>query len=87
MGGWSWQLFETGFTVPGALSTGTVTLQFGSYQVIGDANAVTAWTTLGIGSQYGSLLTQRQFRSGGVSGAGTIYDIIAFDGVRHVDAE
>lgn len=82
LGGWSFQLFETGFTVPGALSTGTVTLQFGSASVIGDANAAAAWLTPGIGSQFGSLLTQRQFRSGGVSGAGTMYDIIAFDGAH-----
>ena len=78
LGGWSFQFGETGFTVPGALSNGTVTLQFGSDQVIGDALAAAAWLTT---SQYGSLLTQRQFRSGGISGAGTMYDIIAFDGV------
>jgi hypothetical protein len=77
LGGWSFQFGETGFTVPGALSNGTVTLQFGSNQVIGDALASAAWLTA---SQYGSLITQRQFRSGGVSGAGTMYDIIAFDG-------
>lgn len=82
LGGWSWQLKQTGFTVPGALSTGTVTLQFGSASVIGDSNAAAAWLTPGIGSQYGSLITQRQFRSGGTSGAGTMYDIIAFDGVN-----
>jgi hypothetical protein len=78
MGGWSWQLFETGFTVPGALSTGTVTLQFGQATVTPDANALAAWTTPGIGSQFGSLLGQRQFRSGGTSGAGTMYDIVSF---------
>lgn len=82
LGGWSWQLKQTGFTVPGALSTGTVTLQFGSDQVIGDTSAAAAWLTQGIGSQYGSLLTQRQFRSGGTSGAGTMYDIIAFSGTN-----
>jgi hypothetical protein len=79
LGGWSWQLKQTGFTVPGALSTGTVTLQFGVAQVIGDSNASAAWLTPGIGSQYGSLLTQRQFRSGGTSGAGTMYDIVSLD--------
>ena len=79
LSGWSFQYLETGFTVPGMLSTGTVTLQFGSPTVTGDATAVTAWGTVGIGSQYGSLVTQRQFRSGGVSGAGTMYDIIAAD--------
>lgn len=82
MGGWSFQFAETGFTVPGALSTGTVTLTFGSDQVVGDANAAAAWLTPGLGSQYGSLITQRQFRSGGTSGAGTMYDIVAFDGVN-----
>lgn len=82
LGGWSFQLQETGFAVPGALSTGTVTLQFGSASVVGDANAAAAWLTPGIGSQYGSLITQRQFRSGGTSGAGTMYDIVAFDEVN-----
>lgn len=76
MGGWSFQFGETGFTVPGALATGTVTLRFGSATVIGDANATAAWSTA---SQYGSLITQRQFRSGGTSGAGTMYDIIAYN--------
>lgn len=75
LGGWSFQFLETGFTVPGLLATGTVTLQFGSPTVTGDAAAVAAWNTT---SQYGSLITQRQFRSGGVSGAGTMYDIIGY---------
>ena len=76
LGGWSWQFIETGFTVPGMLGTGTVTLQFGIPTVIGDANATAAW---GTASQYGSLITQRQFRSGGTSGAGTIYNIVGLD--------
>src|SRR5208337_553615 len=76
LGGWSFQFGETGFTVPGLLGTGTVTLQFGSATVIGDANATAAWATA---SQYGSLITQRQFRSGGTSGAGTMYDIIGYN--------
>jgi hypothetical protein len=80
LSGWSFQFLETGFTVPGMLSAGTVTLTFGLPTVMGDAAAQTAWSTVGIGSQYGSLITQRQFRSGGVSGAGTIYDIIATNG-------
>lgn len=79
LGGFSWQFGETGFTVPGSLSTGTVTLQFGSDQVIGDANAASSWLTTSI---YGSLISQRQFRSGGTSGASTIYDIVAYDGVN-----
>lgn len=77
LGGWNFQFGETGFTVPGMLATGTVTLQFGSATVTPDATALTAWNSA---SQYGSLITQRQFRAGGTSGAGTIYDIIAFDG-------
>lgn len=79
LGGWSFQFLETGFTVPGSLSTGTVTLQFGSPEVTGDAAAVAAWNTVGIGSQYGALITQRQFRSGGTFGAGTMYDIIGYN--------
>lgn len=75
LGGWSWQLGETGFTVPGALETGTVTLQFGIATVTGDANATAAWATA---SQYESLLSQRQFRAGGTMGAGTMYDIVAY---------
>ena len=77
LGGWSWQFIQWGFTVPGQLSTGTVTLQFGSTTVTPDAAALAAWNTT---SQYGSLITQRQFRAGGTSGAGTFYDIIAFNG-------
>lgn len=76
LGGWSFQLAQTGFTIPGTISTGTVTLQFGSATVIGDANASAEWA---VTSQYGSLLTQRQFRSGGIQGAGTIYDLVAAD--------
>lgn len=78
LGSWSFQFQETGFTVPGSLSTGTVTLQFGSPTVTGDANATAAWATA---SQFGSFITQRQFRSGGTSGAGTMYDIVAYNPV------
>ena len=45
LGGWSFQFGQTGFTVPGLLGTGLVTLEFGSLLVVGDAAAVTAWTT------------------------------------------
>jgi hypothetical protein len=55
-------------------------LQFGSTTVTPDATALAAWNAPGIGSQYGSLITQRQFRSGGTSGAGTMYDIVSFQG-------
>ena len=76
IGGWSWQQAQTGFTVPGAIAGGAVSLQFGSATVTGDTVASAQWATA---SQYGSLVTQRQFRSGGVSGAGTIYDIVSAD--------
>src|ERR1700729_3261561 len=75
LGGWSFQFGETGFTVPGLIgggepsdigtSYGLVTLQFGSPYVIGDAVSTSTWNTPGVGSQYGSLISQRQFRSGG----------------------
>jgi hypothetical protein len=74
LSGWSFQFGETGFTVPGQLSTGSVTLTFGSPVVTGNAAASAAWLTA---SQYGSLLSQRQFRAGGVTGAGTMYDIVS----------
>ena len=68
---------ETGIFVPGMLSTGTVTLTFGSATVTPNAAALAAWNTASVPT---ALLTNRQFRSGGVSGAGTIYDIVAFAG-------
>lgn len=81
--GWSWQLQQSGFSTPsqvGSSSTtpplnsnfGTCTVAFGSPTVTGDAIASGEWATA---SQYGSLITQRQFRIGG----GTIYNIIAAD--------
>jgi hypothetical protein len=81
--GWSFQFGQGGFSVPsqiGSSSTtppldadfGTCTVAFGSPTVTGDAIASAEWVTA---SQYGSLLTQRQFRIGG----GTIYNIIAAD--------
>lgn len=81
--GWSFQLQQGGFSVPsqvGSSSTtpplnanfGTCTVAFGSPTVTGDAIASGEWATA---SQYGSLITQRQFRIGG----GTIYSIIAAD--------
>lgn len=82
--GWSFQLGQGGFSVPSQIGSsagahpppnqdfGTVTVAFGSDQVTGDAIASGQWATA---SQYGSLLTQRQFRIGG----GTIYNIVAYD--------
>lgn len=70
--GWSFQLGQGGFAAPGQYAQGTVSIPYGGTQVIGDATATAGWATL---SQFGSLITQRQFRIGG----GTIYDIIAYD--------
>lgn len=81
--GWSFQFQQGGFSTPsqvGSSSTtpplnedfGTVSLAFGSTLVTGDAIASAEFLTT---SQYGSLITQRQFRIGG----GTIYNIIAMD--------
>jgi hypothetical protein len=72
MSGWSFQLGVGSFSTPGKVSSGTVTVQLGSTQVIGDADATAAWLTAGTPL---SLLSMRQFRIG----AGTIYNIIAYD--------
>lgn len=72
MTGWSFQLGVGSFSTPGKVSAGTVTVQLGSAIVIGDAAATTAWLTAGTPL---SFLSQRQFRVG----AGTIYNIIAYD--------
>ena len=74
MSGWSFQLFSGGFGTPGLTNAGSVTVTYGSDQVTGDAAASTAWA---IASIPNSLLTQQQFRVN----VGTIYNIIAFDGV------
>lgn len=68
--GWSFQLGNTGYTVPGQLTTGAVTTTLGSPLVTGNAAASAAWATA---SNPTSLLTQRQFRVG----QGTIYNIVA----------
>ncbi len=72
LAGWSFQLGNTGYTVPGLLNAGSVTTTLGDPTIIGDATASAAWATT---SNPTSLLTQRQFRCG----AGTIYNIIAAD--------
>lgn len=70
--GWSFQLVNTGFTVPGLVNAGSVTVNLGAMTVLGDATASAAWATA---SNPTSLITQRQFRIG----QGTIYDIVAAD--------
>lgn len=70
--GWSFQLGNSGISIPGLVNAGSVTVTLGSDQVIGDATATAAWLTV---SNPTSLITQRQFRCG----QGTIYNIIAYD--------
>lgn len=70
--GWSFQLGNTGYSIPGLLNAGSITISLGSNQVIGDAAASAAWATA---STPVSLITQRQIRTG----QGTIYNIIAYD--------
>ena len=43
MTGWSFQLFSGGFGTPGLTNAGSVTVTYGSDQVVGDAAASTAW--------------------------------------------
>ena len=70
--GWSWQIGNTGYTVPALVNAGFVTTTLGSPTVTGDATASAVWATA---SNATSLITQRQFRTG----QGTIYNIIAAD--------
>jgi hypothetical protein len=77
MKGWSFQLGNGGFGTPGLTNAGSVAVTFGSATVVGDTQASTAWN---IASIPNSLITQQQFRVG----QGTIYNIIAFDGVSTI---
>lgn len=70
--GWSFQLGTSGFTTPGKINQGTVTVQLGQTAVIADAVATAQWLVAGTPV---SFLSQRQFRCG----AGTIYNIISYD--------
>src|SRR5512146_3296205 len=70
--GWYFQLGQGGFAAPSQYALGTISVNYGDTLVTGDATASAGWATL---SQFGSLITQRQFRIGG----GTIYDIVAYD--------
>jgi hypothetical protein len=71
MRGWSFQLGNGGFGTPGLTNAGTCSVNFGATTVTADAAATVAWAAAG---QFGSLLTQQQFRVG----EGTIYNIIAY---------
>ena len=70
--GWSFQLGNSGISIPGLVNAGSVTVTLGSDQVLGDATASAAWLAA---SNPTSLITQRQFRTG----QGTIYNIVALD--------
>src|SRR6185369_1847636 len=59
--GWSFQLGNTGYTVPGLVNAGAATTVLGSPTVTGDATATAAWLAA---SNATSLITQRQFRTG-----------------------
>lgn len=71
--GWSWQFTQGGFSTPPKINTGTATVTWGSPNVTMDSTATTAINTYG--TQYGSLITQRQFRVG----ASSIYNIIEWN--------
>lgn len=71
MKGWSFQLGNGGFGTPPLTNQGSVTVTFGSPTVTGDEQATAQWAITG---QFGSLLTQQQFRVG----QSTIYNIIAY---------
>jgi hypothetical protein len=86
---WSFQLKESGWLTPGLLfnsgsgagpgtSAGKVTFTAYSDQVVGDATASAAWQAY----VAPPLLTECQFRSPYYS----LYNIIAYDGVKHVHA-
>jgi len=66
---WSFLIREALVFFPAAISTGTVTVTFGSATVVGDAAAAAAWTLVLLGNPP---LIQRQFRFGNI-----LYNITA----------
>jgi hypothetical protein len=74
---WSFNLFESSWTSPQLISSGTASVTQGFPTVQFDATAVAALNLSQIQSPY-SLITQRQFRAA-VSGVGGIYNIIAYN--------
>jgi hypothetical protein len=70
--GWSFQNAQGGFSSTPSIAGGTVSLTYGGTTVTADGTAAVLWAN---GSQFGSLLSQRQFRIGG----GSIYDIVAYN--------
>jgi hypothetical protein len=68
---WSFLWGDAAIPTPIPITTGTVTLVRGLSQVVGDADASTAWANTGLVNP----ITTMQFRIG----QGTIYNIIAYD--------
>lgn len=71
---WSFSLFESSWTTPPLINSGTVTATQGSASITFDATAIAA---LNAGVASYSLITQRQFRIS----VGGIYSIIAYNSV------
>lgn len=69
---WSFQLFDANWISPAIVSTGTVTTQQGSNQVVFDVAAAAVLTPIAALGPFPTPLTQRQFRIGAAS---TIYNI------------
>lgn len=73
---WSFLVGDASVPTPSPVTAGTVTATLGSNQVVGDATAAAAWAAIGLVNP----ITTQQFRIG----QGTIYNIIAFDGVNTI---
>lgn len=69
---WSFLMFDSNWTSPGLINTGTVTVTQGSPTVTFNSTATTALNNIGL---FPSSITQRQFRVG----IGTIYNIWAWN--------
>ena len=74
---WSFLWGDAAIPTPVPTAAGTVTTTIGSALVVGDATASAAWAALPIGPL---AITLQQFRVG----QGTIYSIIAYDGVSTI---
>lgn len=73
---WSFLWLDFAIPTPSQTLAGTVTTTIGSTHVVGDATAAASWLTIPLSTP----ITSQQFRIG----TGTIYNIIAFDGVNTI---
>ncbi len=73
---WSFRWLDFSIPTPSMTNAGTVTLVRGSTTVVADASAVAAWLAIPLVTP----ITGQQFRIG----QGTLYNIIAFDGVNTI---